>query len=106
MKLAPGVEATMPLTRELVGLALAELRQKGGDIAGAVEIVESLEPSVPAAALARRSQPTELKHHTLVERAMTYQRERKRAMARKDLERIPAVDPNYPGLAGMLSALG
>jgi tetratricopeptide (TPR) repeat protein len=162
VKLAPGVEATMPLTRELIGLALAELRQEGGDIVGAVEIVELLEPSVPAAvslaelyiaqgrwdevidltngtagsddfscfllaqrgvafrekgyyqaareafkaALARRSQPAELKHHTLVERAMTYQREGKRSMARRDLERILAVDPDYPRLVEMLSALG
>lgn len=159
--LAPGVTATMPLTRDLIGLTLAELRQDGRDLPGAVAIVESLEPSVPAAvslaelyieqgrwaeavdltngvegsddfsiflltqrgvafreqgyfqaareafraSLARRSQPNELRNHTLAERAATYQREGKRALARKDLERILATDPNYPGLSEALSAL-
>lgn len=160
--LAPGVRATMPLSRDLIGLTLAELRQEGGDLTGAVAIVESLDPSLLAAvsladlyiaqcrwddvieltnglaatddfssfllaqrgvafrekghseaaresfkaALARRSQPTELKHHTLAERALTYAREGKLSMARKDYERILAEDPHYPGLSEALAALG
>jgi tetratricopeptide (TPR) repeat protein len=159
--LAPGVRATMPLSRDLIGLTLAELRQEVGDLAGAVGIVESLEPSLLAAvslaelyiaqrrwddvieltngipstddfscfllaqrgvafrekgyhdaaresfkaALSRRSQPVELKHHTLAERAFTYQREGKLALARRDYERILAEDPHYPGLAEALAAL-
>lgn len=160
--LAPGVRATMPLTRDLIGLTLAELRQEVGDLTGAVAIVESLDPSLLAAvslaelyiaqgrwddvieltnglaatddfssfllsqrgvafreqghyeaaresfksALARRSQPVELKHHTLAERALTYALEGKRGMARKDYERILAEDPHYPGLSDALAALG
>lgn len=159
--LAPGVRATMPLSRDLIGLTLAELRQEVGDLTGAVAIVESLEPSllaavslaelyiaqsrwddvieltngIPAtddfssfllaqrgvafremghneaaresfkAALSRRSQPVVLKHHTLAERALTYVREGKLGMARKDYERILAEDPHYPGLAEALAAL-
>jgi tetratricopeptide (TPR) repeat protein len=161
VSLAPGVKATMPLCRDLIGLTLAELRQEQDNLSGAIEIVESLDPSVPAAvsladlytaqgrwdevieltsgiessddfssfllsqrgvafrekghytaareafkaALARRSQPAELKHNTLAERAATYRLEGKRAMARKDYERILAEDPNYPGLTGALAAL-
>lgn len=57
------------------------------------------------ASLARRSQPTDLKHRTLVERALTYRAEGKKAMARKDLERILAEDSEYPGLSALLADL-
>ncbi len=159
--LAPGVEATMALCRDLIGLTLAEVRQEQNNISGALDIVESLEPSVLAAvsladlygalgrwnevieltngveatddfasyllsqrgvafresghytaareafkaALARRSQPLELKHNILAERASTYILEGRRAMARKDYERILAEDPHYPGLASALAGL-
>ena len=159
--LAPGVRATMPLSRDLIGLTLAELRQEVGDLPGAISVVESLEPSLLAAvsladlyiaqgrfedvieltngimatddfssfllaqrgvafresghhdtapesfkaALSRRSQPAELKHHTLAERALTYLREGKFGMARKDYERILAENPHHPGLAEALAAL-
>lgn len=159
VSLGQGVTATMPLNRDIIGLALAELRQEQGDLAGAVAIVESLEPSTIAAvsladlytaagrwddvieltngisdsddfsiflltqrgvafrekgfyeaaresfkaSLARRNQPPELKLQTLLERAATYQREGKRAMARKDLERVLAEDPHFPGVAERLA---
>lgn len=53
--------------------------------------------------LARRSQAQAIKHNTLAHRAETYRREGKRAMARKDLERILADDPAFPGLAAALA---
>jgi tetratricopeptide (TPR) repeat protein len=56
-------------------------------------------------ALARRSGPVELRHHALLERGMTYEAEGKRALARKDFERILAEDGNFPGLAEALTSL-
>ena len=47
--LAPGVSVTLPLHRPAIGLALAELRQENGDLVEAADLVETLEPSVPAA---------------------------------------------------------
>ncbi len=161
VRLAPGVAATLPLGRMLIGLALAETRQAQGDLPGAAAVVESLEPSTVAAvsladlyaaqhrwqdlvdlttgvegrddfsiflltqrgiafrelgypeaaresfraALARRSAPPELRHHALVERALTYENEHKLAPARRDLERVLADDPAYPGLAELLADL-
>lgn len=55
--------------------------------------------------LSRRSQPAELKHRTLIERSATYKAEGKRAMARKDLERVLAENAAYPGLREALSSL-
>lgn len=57
------------------------------------------------ASLARRSQPAELRHRTLIERSLTYRAEGKNSMARKDLERVLADDAEYPGLAEALAAL-
>jgi tetratricopeptide (TPR) repeat protein len=47
--IASGVTAELPLDRQAIGLALAELRQDAGDLGGAIEIVEQLEPTTPAA---------------------------------------------------------
>lgn len=158
---APGIAFSLPLSRDAIGLLLAELRQEAGDLAGAAEIVESLEPSAPSAvslaelygqegrwrdvveltngvdgkddvsiflltqrgialgelghyeaarevfktSLSRRSQPQELRHRTLLERAVTNRAEGKKAMARKDLERIMAEDASYPGLGILLDEL-
>ena len=57
------------------------------------------------AALARRSQPVELRHHALLERGLTYAAEGKRALARKDFEKILAEDGKFPGLSEALAAL-
>jgi tetratricopeptide (TPR) repeat protein len=57
------------------------------------------------AALARRSQPVELRHHALLERGLTYAAEGKRALAKKDLEKILAEDGKFPGLAEALTSL-
>jgi tetratricopeptide (TPR) repeat protein len=46
-----------------------------------------------------------VRHHALLERARCYEAEGKRAMARKDLERIMAEDASYPGLQRALDAL-
>lgn len=57
------------------------------------------------AALARRTQPVELRHHALLERGLTYEAEGKTAMARKDFEKILAEDGKFPGLAEALASL-
>lgn len=56
-------------------------------------------------ALARRSGPVELRHHALLERGLTYAAEGKRALARKDFEKILAEDGKFPGLAEALASL-
>lgn len=159
--IASGIRASLPLSRDAIGLVLVELRQEHGDLNGAVEVAEALDPSAPAAVslaelyavqerwndvvdltngisgvdeftsylliqrgaalrmlgffdaaresfkavLARRSLASELRHQALVERALTYQAEGKKAMARKDLERILAEEANYPGLHSLLDSL-
>ncbi len=57
------------------------------------------------AALARRSQPAALRHLSLLERGLTYAAEGKRALAKKDLEKILAEDGKFPGLAEALASL-
>jgi tetratricopeptide (TPR) repeat protein len=46
---AEGVEVQVPLDREAIGLALAELHQEAGDLDAAVAVVETLDPSTIAA---------------------------------------------------------
>jgi tetratricopeptide (TPR) repeat protein len=43
------VTAELPINRDAVGLALAELRQEHNDLAGAIDVVEQLEPTTYAA---------------------------------------------------------
>jgi tetratricopeptide (TPR) repeat protein len=50
VQITPDLEVDEALGRNLVGLSIAELRQAEGDLAGAVQIVEQLQPT-PAAAL-------------------------------------------------------
>lgn len=57
------------------------------------------------AALARRSAPPVLRHHALIERALTDEAEHKWSMARRDLEHVLAEDPDYPGLKDLLDEL-
>jgi tetratricopeptide (TPR) repeat protein len=47
--IAPGVTAELPVGRDAVGLALAELKQDAEDPDGAISIVEQLEPTTYAA---------------------------------------------------------
>ncbi len=49
LDIASGVKADLPLNRDAVGLALAELKQEAGDLDGAIETVEQLEPTTYAA---------------------------------------------------------
>jgi hypothetical protein len=49
LPIADGITAELPVNRDAVGLALAELRQEDGDLAGAIDVVERLEPSAYAA---------------------------------------------------------
>jgi tetratricopeptide (TPR) repeat protein len=47
--IAEGVTATLPFSRDAVGLALAELHQQAEDLQAAIDVVEHLEPSLLAA---------------------------------------------------------
>ena len=57
------------------------------------------------AALGPRSRPAELRRLALVERGETFLAEGKKAMARKDFERVLAGDANYPGLQAHLASV-
>ncbi|MFY9587896.1 MAG: hypothetical protein WAT66_10625 [Actinomycetota bacterium] len=56
-------------------------------------------------ALKSRSRAPEIRHRALSERSRAYDALGKRAMARKDLERIMAEDSQYPGLQERITAL-
>ncbi len=45
LHVATGVTASLPLARDTIGLALAELEQATGDVARAIDVVEQLEPT-------------------------------------------------------------
>jgi tetratricopeptide (TPR) repeat protein len=49
LSLAQGVTAELPVNRDAVGLALAEPKQEHGDLDGAIDVVEQLEPTTYAA---------------------------------------------------------
>ncbi len=49
LTVAEGVSATMPISRDALGLALAELEQSAGNLEAAVSVVEQLDPSTIAA---------------------------------------------------------
>lgn len=56
-------------------------------------------------ALRIRSRPSELRHLALISRGHTYLAEGKKAMARKDYERVLADNAEFPGLRDMLAAV-
>ncbi|MEX0767550.1 MAG: DUF4236 domain-containing protein [Microthrixaceae bacterium] len=159
--LAPGVSAPLSLSRNTVGLALAELLQLLGSRSEAVDIVEQLEPTAATAislaelyselgrwaevveltdevtnqddltallcvfrgvamrelayydaariafkeALKTKQRNPVIRHRAWLERARCYEREGKRSLARKDLERILAEDSTYVGLTEALAEL-
>lgn len=49
LNIVENITVTMPLTRDLLGLALGELRQMQGDLAAAVDVVEQVTPTTIAA---------------------------------------------------------
>lgn len=49
LSVAEGVTAELPINRDAVGLALAELSQGEGDVEGAIDVVEQLEPTTYSA---------------------------------------------------------
>jgi tetratricopeptide (TPR) repeat protein len=55
-------------------------------------------------ALRVRSRPSELRNLALIERGKTYLSENKKAMARKDFERVMADHAGYPGLQDLIAA--
>jgi tetratricopeptide (TPR) repeat protein len=161
LKIAPGVVAEIPLNRDALGLLLAELRQDGGDVEGAIDVVEQLEPTSYSAvslaelygaldrwddvielteglaneddltellcvyrgvamrergyldasleafkeALRFRSRAEDIRKLALSERATTYEAHGKKGMARKDLERVLAMDSHFEGVRDRLQAL-
>jgi tetratricopeptide (TPR) repeat protein len=161
LSIAQGVTAELPVNRDAVGLALAELKQERGDVAGAIDVVEQLEPTTYSAvslaelyaqagrwddvieltegikneddaaallcvfrgqafraqgyhdaahealqeALRSRSRAAPIRHLALHERAQNYLAQGKKAMARKDLERILAEDSTYHGVREQLAEL-
>jgi tetratricopeptide (TPR) repeat protein len=161
LSLASGVTAELPVNRDAVGLALAELKQDHGDLEAAIDVVEQLEPTTYSAvslaelyaqaerwddvieltegmkneddasallcvfrgqafrqqgfhdaahealkeALRSKSRAAEIRHMALAERAQNYLAQGKKAMARKDLERILAEDSSYEGVREQLAEL-
>lgn len=162
LHVAQGITAELPINRDAVGLALAELKQERGDLSGAIDVVEQLEPTTYSAvslaelyaqtgrwdqviqltegmrneddatallcvfrgqafceqgyhdaaheslkeALRSRSRAAPIRHLALHERAQNYLQQGKKAMARKDLERILAEDSDYDGVREQLGHLG
>lgn len=49
LSIAPGVTATLPVSRDAIGLTLAELEQEDGNVDGAISLVEQLSPTTYAA---------------------------------------------------------
>jgi tetratricopeptide (TPR) repeat protein len=49
LSIAEGVSAELPINRDAIGLALAEVKQEAGNPDGAIDIVEQLEPTTYAA---------------------------------------------------------
>jgi tetratricopeptide (TPR) repeat protein len=49
LPIAKGVTAELPINRDALGLALAELKQEKDDLTGAIDVVEQLEPTTYAA---------------------------------------------------------
>ena len=157
-----GSRLSFRINRDAVGLALAELKQERGDLSGAIDVVEQLEPTTYSAvslaelyaqtgrwdeviqltegmrneddatallcvfrgqafceqgyhdaahesfkeALRSRSRAAPIRHLALHERAQNYLEQGKKAMARKDLERILAEDSDYDGVREQLAQLG
>lgn len=159
--IADGITVTMPCDRDMLGLALAELRQLQNDLPGAIDIVEQLTPTTLTAvslaelyclearwadvvdltngvtndddfatflliqrgiafreqryfeaareafkvAYAVRSRAAVLRRMALIERGETYLAEGKRALARKDFEKVLSEDAQYSGLQEHLASL-
>jgi tetratricopeptide (TPR) repeat protein len=160
-EIADSVSVELPVNRDAVGLALAELYQDEGDLQAAINVVEQLEPTTYAAvslaelyahvgrhhdvvdltentkneddasallctyrgiafrelgyhdaaqeafkeALRYRSRSEPIRHKALFERARNYEAQGKKAMARKDLERILADDSSYETIRQKLDEL-
>lgn len=160
LAIAPGISAEAAVSRDSLGLLLAELEQAAGNLERATDVVEGLEPSTLAAvslaelyaeqarwdevvsltdgltnldepatylliqrgvalrekgffeasrealkeALRPRSRPAELRQFASIERGKTYLAEGKKAMARKDFERVMAENSSFEGLADLLAA--
>ena len=161
LEVVPGASVSLGLDRSAIGLTVAELRQAEGDLLGAIDVIEQLEPTSFAAlslaelyceadrfadvveltngvtndddgtallcvfrgialredgffeaargafkeALKSKSREAVVRHRALFERAKCYEAEGKRAMARKDLERILSEDSQYEGLREAMEQL-
>ena len=65
LNIVDGITVTMPLSRDLLGLVLGELRQMQGDIAGAIDVVEQVTPTTMGGGFTRRA----LRHPAALERS-------------------------------------
>lgn len=83
-----------PSTYLLIQRGIA-LREQGYFEASRTALKEALRP---------RSRPAELRHVASIERGKTYLAEGKKAMARKDFERVMAENSSFEGLADLLAA--
>jgi tetratricopeptide (TPR) repeat protein len=97
------VDATNGVTNEDDGTAFlctmrgVALREEGHFDAARDAFKEALK--------SKKREPV-VRHRALLERARCYEAEGKRALARKDLERILSEDSSYPGLQEALAELG
>ena len=131
LSIAEGVTAELPVNRDAVGLALAELYAQTERWEDVIELTEGITNEDDASALLcvfrgqafreqgfhdaahealkealrSRSRAAPIRHRALAERAQNYLAQGKRAMARKDLERILAEDSAYEGVREQLAAL-
>ena len=71
--IAPGVKVELPISRDAIGLFLAELQQDAGDLDGAIETVEQLEPSTPSAVSLAELYSQSGRHDEVIELTNTLQ---------------------------------
>ena len=57
LPIAKGVTAELPVNRDAVGLALAELKQEHEDLPGPIDVVEQLEPNTTPPSLSPSCTP-------------------------------------------------
>lgn len=96
MELTEGIENEDDSTALLLVFRGIALRENGMN-EGSLEAFKE--------ALRFRSRPVEIRNLAMLERAATYGATNKKALARKDLERIMAADSNFPGAREALEEL-
>jgi len=67
LEVAAGITVELPLTRDAIGLALAEAHQSAGDLAAAVEAVEGVTPSTISAVSLAELYTAQQRWHDVIE---------------------------------------